>query len=81
MVDGGWLIVEAVLEILEDLASTGPVVLVVEDLQWADPLTLRVVRSVARRLTGRPLVLFATLRRGSHGVEVDSAVADLRARG
>ena len=41
--DEGWLIVEAVLDVLEELASTGPVVLAVEDLQWADPLTLRAV--------------------------------------
>ena len=79
--DEGWLIVEAVLDVLEELASTGPVVLAVEDLQWADPLTLRAVHSIARYLTRLPLALFATVRPGSHGADVDRAVADLLARG
>ena len=44
--------VEAVLEQLEVFASRGPVALAVDDLHWADPLTLRAVRSVARQLSG-----------------------------
>ena len=79
--DGGWLIVESVLNLLEDLASTAPVVLAVEDLQWADPLTLRAVHSITRHLTRLPLALFATVRQGAHSVDVDRAVADLLARG
>jgi DNA-binding CsgD family transcriptional regulator/tetratricopeptide (TPR) repeat protein len=79
--DEGWLIVEAVLDVLEQLGSTGPVVLAVEDLQWADPLTLRAVHSISRYLTRLPLALLATVRPGSHGAEVDRAVADLLARG
>ena len=34
--DRGWLIVEAVLDVIEQLASVDPVVLAVEDLHWAD---------------------------------------------
>ena len=79
--DEGWLIVEAVLDVLEELASTGPVVLAVEDLQWADPLTLRAVHSITRFLTRLPLALLATVRPGSHGADVDRAVADLLDRG
>ena len=79
--DEGWLIVEAVLDVLEELASTGPVVLAVEDLQWADPLTLRAVHAIARRLTRLPLALLATVRAGSHGVDVAWAITDLLARG
>ena len=79
--DEGWLIVQAVLDVLEDLASKGPVVLAVEDLQWADPLTLRTVHSIARSLVRLPLALLVTMRPGSHGADVDVAVADLLARG
>ena len=79
--DEGWLIVESVLNLLEDLASTAPVVLAVEDLQWADPLTLRAVHSITRHLTRLPLALFATVRQGAHSADVDRAVADLLARG
>jgi DNA-binding NarL/FixJ family response regulator len=79
--DEGWLIVEAVVDVLEEFASTVPIAVVVEDLQWADPLTLRAVHSIVRHLTRLPLVLFVTVRGGSHGLDVDRAVADLRARG
>jgi DNA-binding NarL/FixJ family response regulator len=79
--DEGWLIVEAVLNVLEEFASTAPIALVVEDLQWADPLTLRALHSIARHLTRLPLALLATVRGGSHGLDVDRAIADLLARG
>jgi DNA-binding CsgD family transcriptional regulator/tetratricopeptide (TPR) repeat protein len=79
-VDEGWLIVEAVVDVLDELASTVPVALVVEDLQWADALTLRALHTIARLLTGVPLALFVTVRRGSHGADVDRAIADLVAR-
>ena len=80
-VDEGWLIVEAVLAVLEDFASTAPIAVVVEDLQWADPLTLRALHSIARHLTRLPLALFATVRSGSHELDVDRAIADLLERG
>src|SRR4051794_3087671 len=76
-VDEGWLIVEAVVDVVEELASTVPVALVVEDLQWADALTLRALHSIARLLTGVPLALLVTVRRGSLGADVDRAIADL----
>ncbi len=79
--DQGWLIVEAVLDVLEEFASAVPIALAVEDLQWADPLTLRALHSITRHLTRLPLVLLATVRGGSHGPDVDRAIADLLARG
>jgi DNA-binding CsgD family transcriptional regulator len=79
--DEGWLIVEAVVEALEQLASTGPVALAVEDLQWADPLTLRAVHAIARQMTGLPLAFFVTLRGGARDPGVGRVVSDLLARG
>jgi DNA-binding NarL/FixJ family response regulator len=75
--DEGWLIVEAVLGVLEEFASVAPIALVVEDLQWADPLTLRALHSIARHLTRLPLALFATVRGGSHDLDVSRFIADL----
>jgi ATP/maltotriose-dependent transcriptional regulator MalT len=80
-VDAAWVVVESVLDALEDLASTSPVVLVVEDLQWADPLTLRVVHGIVRRLGRVPLAVVVTVRAGAHSADVDRAVGDLDARG
>ena len=80
-VDGSWVVVESVVDVLEDLSATAPVALAVEDLQWADPLTLRVLHAVVRRLHRIRLVLLATVRPGSHGVEVDRTVVDVLTRG
>ena len=76
-----WVVVESVVDVLEDLSSTAPVVLAVEDLQWADPLTLRVLHAVVRRLHRIRLVLLATVRPGSHGVGVDRTVVDVLTQG
>jgi DNA-binding CsgD family transcriptional regulator/tetratricopeptide (TPR) repeat protein len=79
--DEGWLIVEAVLDVLDGVASKGPVALVIEDLQWADSLTLRAMHAIARRSTRLPLAWFVTVRPGSQSVAVDRTVTDLLTRG
>ena len=81
MADRGWLIVEAVLDVIEQLASVDPVVLAVEDLHWADPLTLRAVHSIARQISGLKLALLCTMRPGPHRLDVDQAVTALSSRG
>jgi DNA-binding CsgD family transcriptional regulator len=48
--------------LLEDLAGEQPVVVVIEDLHWADEGTLDVLLHVARRLERASVVLIATLR-------------------
>ncbi len=48
--------------VLKALADRAPVVAVVEDLHWADPLTLDVVRILARRLEEAGVVLVVTYR-------------------
>ncbi len=47
--------------VVELLASTGPTVLVIEDLHWADPGTLQLLRFIASRLP-RELHLVGTYR-------------------
>ncbi len=44
------------------LTSDGPVVAAIEDLHWADPATLDVVRILARRAEAVPMALILTLR-------------------
>jgi tetratricopeptide (TPR) repeat protein len=44
------------------LVAAGPVVLVLEDLHWADPTSLHVTEHLARLAPGRPLLLLATSR-------------------
>jgi DNA-binding CsgD family transcriptional regulator len=52
---------EAIAGWLDRLSGTTPVLIVLEDLHWADPATLDLVRSLALSLSGRTL-LVVTLR-------------------
>jgi DNA-binding CsgD family transcriptional regulator len=52
----------AVLEVVRALAATGPVVLAVDDVQWLDTPTARVLEFALRRLGAEPVGLLATLR-------------------
>jgi len=55
---------EALDALIAELAHAGPLVLILEDLHWADDMTLRLLSFVARGLHDRPVVLLGTLREG-----------------
>jgi ATP/maltotriose-dependent transcriptional regulator MalT len=69
-------LVEEVSDRLERLAATAPLLLAVDDLQWADPSTLTAVRRAARRLALRPVTILAAVR-SEHPPGVAGAVDDL----
>jgi DNA-binding CsgD family transcriptional regulator len=48
--------------VTDALADTAPVVAVVEDVHWADPLTLDLMRLLVRRAPGLAAVIVATFR-------------------
>jgi class 3 adenylate cyclase/tetratricopeptide (TPR) repeat protein len=47
---------------IEVMAASDPLVLVVEDLHWADPAMLEFLSHLAERCTGLPLLIVATAR-------------------
>ncbi|MEU6740906.1 helix-turn-helix transcriptional regulator [Streptosporangium sandarakinum] len=49
-----WL-AERVSTTLERRAATGPLLVALDDLQWADPVTLMALRTLPSRLAGHPL--------------------------
>jgi tetratricopeptide (TPR) repeat protein len=53
---------EAMTELLRGLAARQPVVLILEDLHWADEMTLRLLTFLSHRLQGRPVLLVSTAR-------------------
>jgi len=65
----------AVRSVVSRFAAAGPTVLVLEDLHWADPTSLRLTLELAKLAADRPLLMLATTRPGA-GPEV-AALADL----
>jgi DNA-binding SARP family transcriptional activator len=53
---------EAVAELVERVAARHRLVLVLEDLHWADELSLRLLAFMARRVRSRPVALVGTAR-------------------
>ena len=53
---------ESVAELMEQVAARQPLVLVLEDLHWADEMSLRLLSFVSRRIPALPVLLVATAR-------------------
>ena len=53
---------EAVARILEQAAQTGPLLVIIEDLHWADESTLGLLRFVARALDEAPILFVCSYR-------------------
>jgi transcriptional regulator with XRE-family HTH domain len=64
-----WRLLSAVADFLRAAARRCPLMLILEDLQWADRGTLDLLVFLSRRLAGRPLLVVCTYR----DVEVDRA--------
>jgi predicted ATPase len=62
--EGQTRLFEAVLSVIERQARSGPVVLVVEDIQWADDGTRGILGFLSRHLRESRVLLLATLRTG-----------------
>jgi DNA-binding CsgD family transcriptional regulator len=60
--DTGFLVVESFVDVVEDALSSGPVMMIVEDVHWADRLSLRGIAAVVRRHAALPIGIVATLR-------------------
>ena len=52
-----------------DLAATAPLLLVVDDAQWADRASLQALSYIARRLDGSPAALAVGVRSGEPGAD------------
>jgi DNA-binding CsgD family transcriptional regulator len=70
-------VVEALGARVERLAERGPLLLAIDDLQWADSSTLVAVRSIARRAQTLPVVLLGSYRAGHRVAELHRVADDL----
>lgn len=71
---------ERVTGYLEQAARRRPVVMALEDLQWADPSSLVAVGRLAAVAAGLPLLLVCTQRPVPRGLELARLLASLRRR-
>jgi len=56
------LLFEALVQLLATLTREGPLVLILEDLHWADSLSARFVAFLARRIARLPVLIVGSLR-------------------
>ena len=57
----------ASLGVLRALAASGPVIVAIDDIQWLDAPSARVLAFVVRRLEDAPIRILAAQRVGSGG--------------
>jgi predicted ATPase len=62
------------LHLLRRLSDTASVLLAIDNLQWVDSASARVLGFVLRRLSATPIGLLATLRAGRHESVVHAAL-------
>jgi DNA-binding CsgD family transcriptional regulator len=71
---------EQVLDLIDVLAARDPLVLVLEDLQWADPGSLAVLTRLSRILHQQPVVVVCSRRPLPASPEVDHIMGEVDAR-
>lgn len=65
----------AVLDLLAEVATDAPVLIVAEDAQWLDRSTTEVLAFVARRLQSDPIAALAAVREGYPSPLIDAGLA------
>ena len=70
-------VVEALGALVERLATRRPLLLSLDDLQWADASTLVALRSIARRVETLPVVVLGSCRSGHQSAELHRVTDDL----
>jgi DNA-binding CsgD family transcriptional regulator len=73
--------VERLLGLVDRLCARGPLVLAVDDLQWADEVSLLLFHRLSRATAQLPLVLIGICRPVPRRVELDRLRRDLRSAG
>ena len=79
-----FVLVDAVAGLLAERARSGPVVIVLDDLQWADVESLELLVSLVGRLADTPLLVVVTVRElevGRNDAVVDALAALSRGTG
>lgn len=57
-----YMLYNAICELLKKASESGPLLIVLDDIQWADVSSYELLGHLARQLTGYPIIFFATCR-------------------
>jgi DNA-binding NarL/FixJ family response regulator len=76
-----YLVIEAILGLMDDWCAGGAVALFLDDLHWADAASLRVLNRLGRVIGQLPLFVGASYRPMPHSDELASLLRGLDARG
>jgi DNA-binding CsgD family transcriptional regulator len=70
-------LVEQIVALVDHLSAGGPLVLALDDVQWADPSSLAVVHHLGRQLERLPLLLLLAARPVPHPPRLEALFAQL----
>ncbi len=73
--DPGHAVLHGLFWLIANLADERPLVLLVDDLHWADRASLRLLEYLTRRLEELPVLVVATMRPNEPGAEADLLLA------
>ena len=73
--------VDAFTDLVEDLALSGPLVVGVDDLQWADPSSLLTLAAAGRRLAYLPVAIIGCFRPSPRVADLERMTAALEPAG
>ena len=73
--------VDAFVDLVEELALRAPLVIGLDDLQWADPSSLLTIGAIGRRLTDLPVAVIGCYRPSPRVPQLQRAVDSLEAAG
>ncbi len=73
--------VDAFADLAEELALAGPLVIGLDDLQWADPSSLLTLGALCRRLEYLPVMVLGCMRPAPRVAELDRLIGALEAAG
>jgi DNA-binding CsgD family transcriptional regulator len=79
--DAQYRIVESIVELVDTACAAGPVLVVADDIHWADSASLLALSSLARQLPLAALLVVVTMRTSPMSGEVVRVLADLAATG
>lgn len=79
--DLSFAVVEATVDAVESIGRKAPALVVFDDAQWADPLSVAVLRSLIRRTATASIGLLVALRLSPRSAELDRMIDDAVDRG